>query len=85
VGVLVLLGATAGYQLGMQVILTVTHSITSNTFVSAYKDDLSSDSGRGTATVLFTMLGMLVSYLISTAAFSRLVVIGDQLSSMAGE
>jgi uncharacterized protein YacL len=66
----------------MQVISTVLHAGSANTFVSAYKDDLNGDGGRTTATVLFTMLGMLVSYLISTAAFSRLVVIGDQLSNM---
>ena len=87
VGILVVLGATAGYQLASMVIHQVTTDVANNgasvnTFVSAYNDDIKSENGRATATVLFTMLGMLISYLISTAAFNRLVSIGNQLSGM---
>jgi uncharacterized protein YacL len=38
--------------------------------------------GAVTAIVLFTLLGILVSYLISTTAFNRLVGMGDQLRVM---
>jgi len=85
VGVLMVLGATAGYQLFGQVIFPAVKDInpsTGNTFLSAYSAEVQSVSGKATAYILFTMLGILVSYLISTAAFSRLVVIGDQLSVM---
>ena len=86
VGVLMVLGATAGFQLFGQIIYpavsTISPNNTSNTFLAAYSAEVQSNSGRTTAAILFTMLGILVSYLISTAAFSRLVVIGDQLSGM---
>ena len=85
VGVLMVLGATAGYQLFVQVIYPAVSTISpnsSNTFLVAYSAEVQSFGGKWTAAALFAMLGLLVSYLISTAAFSRLVVIGDQLSVM---
>ena len=86
VGVLMVLGATAGFQLFVQVIypavIQISPNNTSNTFLAAYSAEIHANGGRTTAMILFTMLGILVSYLISTAAFSRLVVIGDQIKVM---
>jgi len=80
------LGATAGFQLFGQIIYpavsTISPNNTSNTFLAAYSAEVQSASGRTTAAILFTMLGTLVAYLISTAAFSRLVALGNQLRGL---
>jgi uncharacterized protein YacL len=82
--VLVVFGVIAAYELGGQIIAAVLNSTTANVFVSTYRDNLRANTSNGniTAIVLFMMLGALVSYLISTAAFHRLVLIGNQLSTM---
>lgn len=81
--VLVILGAYAGAELGNQIVLSVVSSDGSaNLLVSSYRETLLSSGGTLTAKVLFLLLGTLLSYLISTTAFNRLVIVGDQLRNM---
>jgi uncharacterized protein YacL len=89
--ILVILGGYAGFELGSQIVFAVTSPkfTPSNWFISSYREILmggtnaaASTGGAVTAIVLFTLLGVLVSYLISTTAFNRLVGMGDQLRVM---
>lgn len=89
VGVLVILGATAGFQLGRDIIAAaISPGYSTNPLLSAYHEmvrysnGMKNPYGEGSLLSLYTMLGMLISYLISTAAFNRLVFAGNQLSSM---
>src|SRR5579862_2357959 len=88
--VLVILGGYAGLELGNQFISTASNPkyAFTNVFTSTYHEILTNGgnaanlAGTITVIVLFTLLGALISYLISTTAFNRLVRIGDQVRSM---
>ena len=82
VSALLILGALLGYQLGQFIVSSFSNPASTNAFVIASKDTLASGSGRATALVAFTLLGMLVARLVSAPAFLWLVRAGDRLREM---
>lgn len=82
VSALLILGALLGYQLGQFIVSSFSNPASSNAFVLALRDSYESGSGRTTALVAFTLLGMLVARLISPPAFLWLVRAGDRLREM---
>ena len=79
---LLILGGILGYQAGAQIVAWVNNPNTTNSLVLASRESMGSGSGRITALVAFTLLGILVTRLISTPAFQKLVQAGDKLKEM---
>ena len=82
VSALLVLGAILGYQAGLLIVAAVSNPYSTNPFVAASRESLATGSGRTTALVAFTLLGLLVARLVSTPAFRRLVQAGDRLRDM---
>lgn len=82
VSALLILGGILGYLLGQFIVTTVSDPSSTNAFVVASRESLSSGAGRDTALAAFTLLGMLVARLISPPAFLWLVRAGDRLREM---
>ena len=82
VSALLILGGLLGYQAGAAIVTWVSNPNTTNPFVIASRDSLEAGSGRTTALVAFTLLGVLFARLVSTPAFRRLVQAGDRLKEM---
>ena len=82
VSALLILGGILGYLLGQFIVTTVSDPASTNAFVVASRESLSSGAGRDTALAAFTLLGMLVARLISPPAFLWLVRAGDRLREM---
>lgn len=84
--VMLVLGAYLGFQLGNQVIFAAKDPKffgSSNNFISAYRDLMSTNGGQVTALTLFSILGILIAFLIASAAFNKLVVqTGERLKRM---
>ncbi|MEO7716890.1 MAG: PIN domain-containing protein [Capsulimonas sp.] len=87
VSVLMILGGYSGFQIGDAVVKSVKNldpkDIKGNAFLSSYQDILNSPSGSTTAFIAFTLLGLLLSFLVATGAFNKLVKTGDQLQEMS--
>jgi uncharacterized protein YacL len=82
VSALLILGAILGYQAGLLIVEWVSNPFSTNPFVAASRESLATSSGRMTALVAFTLLGLLFARLVSTPAFRRLVQAGDRLRDM---
>ncbi len=79
---LLILGGILGYQAGLLIVGLVSNPASTNPFLTASRDSLSAGSGRTTALVAFTLLGILFARLISTPAFRWLMHTGDRLTEM---
>ena len=79
---LLILGAIIGLQAGQEIVSLVNNPSSRNSFILASRDSMGSGSGRTTALVAFTLLGILIARLISTPAFRKLVQAGDRLKEM---
>ena len=79
---LLILGAILGFQAGLLIVSWVSNPSSTNSFVVASRDSIDSGSGRTTALVAFTLLGLLLARLASTPAFRKLVQAGDRLKEM---
>ena len=77
---MLVLGGYSGFQLEPVVVKAVTQG--SGNTVSAYRDVLSSGSGQATARIAFTLLGILIAFFIASAAFHKIVEIGERLRVM---
>ena len=82
VAALLILGGILGYQAGAQIVAWVNNPNTTNNLVLASRESMGSGTGRITALIAFTVLGILVTRLISTPAFQKLVQAGDRLKEM---
>ena len=79
---LLILGGILGYQAGLLIVGLVSNPESTNSVVVASRESLSTGSGRATALVAFTLLGILFARLISTPAFRWLTHTGDRLTEM---
>ncbi len=82
VSALLILGGILGYLLGQFIVSSTSDPNSTNAFVVASRESLSTGAGRATALAAFTLLGMLVARLISPPAFLWLVRAGDRLREM---
>ena len=82
VSALLILGAILGLQAGLEIVSLVNNPNSTNGFVLATRESMGNGSGRTTALVAFTLLGILIARLISTPAFRKLVQAGDRLKEM---
>lgn len=83
--VLLALGGYCGFQAGVSVIAAAVDAGSANNFIGAYRDIISTTGGKATALVAFTVLGVLVAFLIASAAFNRLVQTGEHLKVMKSD
>lgn len=84
--VLLPLGGYCGFRFGSFVVEGAARSqSSSNNYVDAYHDLLSTSGGQITAMIALTILGVLVSYLIASPAFNKLVQIGEHLRGMKSD
>ncbi len=79
---LLILGGILGYQAGLLIVGLVSNPDSTNSVVVASRESLSTGSGRTTALVAFTLLGILFARLVSTPAFRWLMHTGDRLTEM---
>ncbi len=82
VGGLLILGGILGYQSGLLIVNLVSNPDSTNSVAIASRESLSTGSGRTTALIAFTLLGILVARLISTPAFRWLMHTADRLTEM---
>lgn len=82
IGVLLILGLYAGYQIGALVVTAIAASTGGSDAVVAYRDTFASGYGRRVSLFVLTVLGGLLTYVIAIAAFNRLVRTGEHLRLM---
>lgn len=82
IGVLLILGLYAGYQIGALIVAAIAASTGGSDAVAAYRDTFASGYGRRVSLFVLTVLGGLLTYVIATAAFNRLVRTGEHLRLM---
>lgn len=82
IGVLLILGLYAGYQIGALIVAAIAASTGGSDAVTAYRDTFASGYGRRVSLFVLTVLGGLLTYVIATAAFNRLVRTGEHLRQM---
>ncbi len=80
--VLLVLGGYCGFHFGLLMIAGVAAAGTSNGFVGAYRDIVSTAGGRGATLTAFTVLGVLIAFLLASAVFNKLVQTGEHLRAM---
>ncbi len=82
VSALLVLGGILGYLLGQFIVAIGSDPNSTNAFVVASRESLSTLAGKITALAAFALLGALVARLISPPAFLWLVRAGDRLREM---
>lgn len=84
--VLLPLGGYCGFRFGSFIIEGAARSKnSSNNYVDAYHDLLSTSGGQTTTLIALTILGILVSYLIASPAFNKVVQTGEHLKVMKSD
>lgn len=84
--VLMPLGGYCGFRFGSMVVEEASRpQSSSNNYVDAYHDLLSTSGGQTTALIAFTILGILIAYLIASPAFNKVVQTGEHLKGMKSD
>jgi len=76
---LVVLGVVLGFQLGTFLVHAGSSSVSTSSFLSGYHDIVANPIGASANRAGFTVIGGLLAFLLASAVFKRIIVIGDAL------